>query len=142
MKGEEMILLYDGIDEALKKLKDDGFKLAIVTQKNEKFIHNILGVYKNIGEHFDMVCATTVDIELEKSDMLRKVCDELGISEEDSVFVGDSYVDALAAQEVGMDFAAVLYGLGFRSEEETGQYENCRACLRNASEIYTKLSKL
>ncbi len=142
MKGEEMILLYDGIDEALKKLKDDGFKLAIVTQKNEKFIHNILGVYKNIGEHFDMVCATTVDIELEKSDMLRKVCDELGISEEDSVFVGDSYVDALAAQEVGMDFAAVLYGLGFRSEEETGQYENCKACLRNASEIYTKLSKL
>ena len=37
MKGEEMILLYDGIDEALKKLKDDGYSLAIVTQKNEKF---------------------------------------------------------------------------------------------------------
>ena len=67
---------------------------------------------------------------------------ELGVSEQDSIFVGDSYVDAQAAQEVGMDFAAVLYGLGFRSEEETKQYENCKACLRNANEIYTKLSNL
>ena len=142
MKEDEMILLYDGIDEALKKLKDDGYSLAIVTQKNEKFTHNILSVYKHIGELFDTVCASTVEIELEKSDMLKKVCAELGISEQDSIFVGDSYVDAQAAQEVGMDFAAVLYGLGFRSEEETKQYENCRACLRNASEIYTKLSKL
>ena len=142
MKGEEMILLYDGIDEALKKLKDDGYSLAIVTQKNEKFIHNILSVYKNIGQQFDTVCASTVDIELEKSDMLRKVCAEIGVLEEDSVFVGDSYVDALAAREVGMDFAAVLYGLGFRSEEETKQYENCRACLKNAGEIYSKLSRL
>ena len=142
MKGEEMILLYDGIDEALKNLKDDGYSLAIVTQKNQKFIHNILGVYKNIGEHFDTVCASDVDIELEKSDMLRKVCAELGIMEQDSIFVGDSYVDALAAQEVGMDFAAALYGLGFRSEDETKQYQNCRACLKNAGEIYTKLSKL
>lgn len=142
MKGEEMILLYDGIDEALKKLKDYGYSLAIVTQKNQKFIHNILGVYKNIGEHFDTVCASDVDVELEKSDMLRKVCAELGIMEQDSIFVGDSYVDALAAQEVGMDFAAALYGLGFRSEDETKQYQNCRACLKNAGEIYTKLSKL
>lgn len=142
MKGEEMILLYDGIDEALKKLKDDGCSLAIVTQKNKKFIHNILGVYKNIGNHFDTVCASDVDVELEKSDMLRKVCAELGIMEQDSIFIGDSYVDALAAQTVGMDFAAALYGLGFRSEEETKQYQNCRACLKNAREIYTKLSKL
>ena len=66
MKGEEMILLYDGIDEALKKLKDDGYSLAIVTQKNEKFTHNILSVYKHIGELFDTVCASTVEIELEK----------------------------------------------------------------------------
>ena len=142
IKGEEMILIYDGIDDSLRKLKENGFKLAIVTQKNEKFVHNILSVYKHIGELFDTVCASTVEIELEKSDMLKKVCAELGISEQDSIFVGDSYVDAQAAQEAGMDFAAVLYGLGFRSEEETKQYENCRACLRNAGEIYTKLSKL
>lgn len=142
MKGEEMILIYDGIAEELKKLKNSGCSLAIVTQKNEKFIHNILGVYNNIGSLFDMVCATNVDIEMSKSDMLRKVCAELDISPQDSIFVGDSYVDAEAAREVGMDFAAVLYGLGFREESETEQYENCRACLHSAKEIFSKLSKI
>lgn len=142
MKGEEMILLYDGIDEALKKIKDSGCMLAIVTQKNKRFITNILGVYKNIGEQFDMVCATDVEIERSKSDMLSLVCGELGVEAKDSVFVGDSYVDAQAALEVGMDFAAVLYGLGFRDEKETEQYINCKACLKNAGEIYTKLMKL
>lgn len=138
MKGEEMILIYDGIAESLKKLKDSGMKLAIVTQKHMKFITNMLGVYHYIGELFDTVCATDVDTNLQKSDMLRKVCGELEVSPADAIFVGDSYVDALAAQNVGMDFAAALYGWGFRSQEDAEQY-HCKAYLNHAGEIGTKL---
>lgn len=141
MKGEEMILLYDGIDESLRKLKENGCKLAIVTHKHIRFITNMLGVYNAIGEQFDAVCATDVDTNLEKSDMLLKVCDQLGVAVEDSIFVGDSYVDALAAQSVGMDFAAALYGLGFRTREDVGEYK-CREYLNSAEEIYSKLSAL
>ena len=141
IKGEEMFLIYDGIEESLRRLKESGCKLAIVTQKNAKFINNMLGVYKTIGEQFDIVCATDVDIDMEKSDMLLKVCEELGISVEDSIFIGDSYVDALAAQEVGMDFAAALYGWGFRSREDAEKY-HCRAYLNNAKELFTTLSRL
>ncbi len=142
MKGEEMILLYDGIDDSLRRLKESGCSLAIATQKNKKFITNILGVYKNVGEQFDKVCASDVDVQLEKRDMLRIICDELGVPVEESVFIGDSYVDAQAAQEVGMDFVAALYGLGFRTEQETEHYPNCRACLNSAKELYSKLSAL
>ena len=138
IKGEEMILIYDGIDDSLKKLKESGFKLAIVTQKNEKFINNMLGVYNYIGDLFDTVCATDVDTNLHKSDMLRKVCADLGVDISDAVFVGDSYVDALAAQEVGMDFAAALYGWGFRSREDAEQY-NSKVFLNDAGEIAPKL---
>lgn len=138
MKGEEMILIYDGIAESLKKLKDSGMKLAIVTQKHMKFITNMLGVYHYIGELFDTVCATDVDTNLQKSDMLRKVCGELEVSPVDAIFVGDSYVDALAAQNVGMDFAAALYGWGFRSRKDAEQY-HCKEYLNNAGEIGTKL---
>lgn len=141
MKGEEMFLIYDGIEDSLAKLKESGCKLAIVTQKHRRFITNMLGVYNTIGEQFDTVCATDVDSNLEKRDMLRKVCSELEVAVEDSIFIGDSYVDALAAQEVGMDFAAALYGWGFRTKEDAERY-NCRAYLNHASEIYTKLSAL
>lgn len=138
MKGEEMILIYEGIDQSLKKLKDSGVKLAIVTQKNEKFINNMLAVYKNIGELFDTVCATNVEQDMEKSDMLRKVCADLQIDPAEAIFVGDSYVDAIAAGQVGMDFAAALYGWGFRSQEDAEQY-NCKAYLNSAAEIANKL---
>lgn len=138
IKGEEMILLYDGIDDSLKKLKENNIKLAIVTQKNEKFINNMLAVYNYVGCLFDAVCATNVEEEMEKADMLRKVCEELKIDPADAIFVGDSYVDAIAAEEVGMDFAAALYGWGFRSKEDAEKY-NCKAYLEKAEEIGAKL---
>ncbi len=138
IKGEEMILLYDGIEESLKKLKENNIKLAIVTQKNEKFINNMLAVYNFVGCLFDAVCATNVEEEMEKTDMLRRVCAELEVDPADAIFVGDSYVDAIAAGEVGMDFAAALYGWGFRSKEDAEQY-NCKAYLNNAGEIGAKL---
>ena len=141
IKGEEMFQIYDGVEESLEKIKQTGCKLAIVTQKNRKFITNMLGVYKNIGEHFDTVCATDVEIDREKSDMLRLVCEELDVDIADSIFIGDSYVYALAAEEVGTDFAAALYGWGFRSQEDAEKY-HCRAYLNNAKELFTKLSRL
>ncbi len=139
IKGEEMILIYEGIAASLRKLKDDGFKLAIVTQKNEKFINNMLAVYRNIGKLFDAVCATNVDEEMEKSDMLRRVCENLNVEPSEAVFVGDSYVDAIAAEEAGIDFAAVLYGWGFRSRSDAEQYR-CKAYINSAGEIPSKLS--
>ena len=141
IKGEEMILIYEGIDKSLKKLKENGFKLAIVTQKNERFINNMLGVYNYIGDLFDTVCATNVEREMTKTDMLRKVCADLEVNPGEAVFVGDSYVDAIAAGEVGIDFAAALYGWGFRSREDAEQYQ-CKAYLNSASEIAGKLSAL
>ena len=141
IKGEEMILIYDGIPEALQKLKADGMKLAIATQKNEKFINNMLAVYSYIGCLFDTVCATNVEREMTKTDMLRRVCADLEVDPAEAVFVGDSYVDAIAAQEAGIDFAAALYGWGFRSQEDAEQY-NCKTYLNNAGEIGYKLSVL
>ena len=138
-KGEDMVMLYDGIDRSLKKLKNSGCKLAIVTQKHKKFTSNMLNVYNEVGEMFDLVCATDVDTNLEKSDMLRNTCADLKVDVSEAVFVGDSYVDAIAAQQVGMDFIAALYGWGFRSQEEAENYP-CKAYLNSASDIFDKIS--
>ena len=79
--------------------------------------------------------------EMEKADMLRKVCTDLDVEPSDALFVGDSYVDALAAEEVGMDFAAALYGWGFRSKADAEKY-HCKAYLNKAGEIGYKLSAI
>ncbi len=137
-KGTEMFTLYKGIEENLRMLRDNGCKLAIATQKHSMYTRDILEVH-GLTELFDAVCATDVDKELEKSDLIIQACDMLGVSVEESIFIGDSEVDALGAQQAGMDFAAVLYGLGFRSEEEAEKY-NCKTYIASASELYKKIS--
>ncbi len=141
MKGEEMILLYDGIQESLESLKSNGAKLAIVTQKNRRYVSNMLNAYRQIGMLFDVVCATDVEIRQEKSDMLTDVCRHFDIEPGDAVFVGDSYVDAAAAAAAGVDFAAALYGWGFRSREDAEKY-NPKAYINNAAEIAKKIGNI
>ncbi len=141
MKGEEMILLYDGIQNSLETLKNGGAKLAIVTQKNRKYVSNMLDAYRQIGELFDIVCATDVEIRREKSDMLMDVFNRFEIDPADAVFVGDSYVDAEAAAAAGVDFAAALYGWGFRSREDAEKY-NPKAYINNAAEIAKKIGNI
>lgn len=140
-KGREMMSLYNGITDVLKQLKEKGCKLAVATQKHRMFISDILSVYSEIGELFDVVCATDVNTNLKKSDLIMQACDTLGISVEDSVFVGDSDVDAEGAKAVGMDFAAVLYGWGFRSREDAEKY-NCKAYIDSSTDIFTKLANI
>ncbi len=141
MKGEEMILLYDGIQESLEALKKNGAKLAIVTQKHKKFVSNMLDAYSQIGALFDAVCATDVDIQQEKRDMLLDVCHRFEVDPCDAVFVGDSYVDAEAAAEINMDFCAALYGWGFRSYEDAEAYSP-KAYINSADEIAKKIMNL
>jgi phosphoglycolate phosphatase len=138
MKGKEMFLLYDGIKDVLTKLKQDGFLLAIATEKHEMYTKDMLEAH-DIAKFFDVVCATDVGADLNKSRLISMACDKLNVSVEDSIYIGDSYVDAIGAAEIGMDFAAVLYGWGFRSKSDAEPY-NCKAYFENAEEIYNKLT--
>ncbi len=140
-KGEEMLLFYDGIDVALSKLKESGCKLAIATQLNRRFTTDMFSTHIDVGQNFDLVCATDVDSNLNKAGLIMQACNELGVSVEDSIYVGDSHVDAIGAQEVGIDFVAALYGWGFSSREEAEQY-NCKAYLNTVAEVFLKLSVL
>ena len=141
MKGEEMLMVYSGVQECLESLKENGCKLAIATQQHRKYISNMLETYKEIGDLFDVVCATDVDTNLNKRDMILQACNTLGIPGEDALVVGDSYLEAEGARDAGVDFAAALYGWGFRSQEDAQRY-HCRAYLNSASEIQTKLTVL
>lgn len=140
MKGKEMFYLYEGIEETLHKLKNDGYLLAVATQKHDMFTRDMLKAH-GILDLFDAVCATDVGTALYKSTLLSMACDKLGVAPSDSVYIGDNYVDAEGSAEIGMDFAAVLYGWGFRSKQEAEKY-NCVAYLQKPTEIYSKITVL
>lgn len=110
--GIHRAILYPGIYELLRTLKDGGCKLGVATLKSEKFAKIMLNELK-ISEFFDTVCGMDDRDGLSKSDLILKCCSLCHVDVEDSVLVGDSNNDLIGAQEAGTDFIGVTYGFGF-----------------------------
>lgn len=106
---------YPHIMEMLKKLRERGYKLAIVSNKYYDAVQQLKELY-----FADYITAAMGEMEgIRKKpapDMVEKALLDLGSSRSCSVYVGDSEVDIATAQNAGMDVIAVTWG--FRTKEE------------------------
>lgn len=103
-------VLYGGTVETLSELKRCGIMTGIVTTK---FHYRIEAILRKFGteELIDAVVGGD-DVSREKPDPegLLKAIGAFGVGKNEVLYVGDSLVDAKAAQSAGVDFAAVLTG--------------------------------
>lgn len=101
------------------RLRAAGCRLGIVTSKNHA--RTLLSLDKfQLKDAFDVIVGFE-DIDRPKPDPqgLNRAVDLLGLSKDEVLYVGDSYVDARTAQAAGVDFAGVLTGTTTREEMET-----------------------
>ncbi len=105
---------YEGICEMLTELKQSGKNIAVVSNK---FYDATVQLCKHffpdtvkvaIGEREDLKKKPAPDIVIEA---LR----QLGVSKENSVYVGDSDVDVITARNMGIPCISVLWG--FRDKQ-------------------------
>ena len=110
---------YDGILEMLDKLSGEGVKHAIVSNKIDFAVKALSRAY--FGER---MCAAIGDdpsrARKPAPDSVLAAMREMGVTAQETVYVGDSDVDVLTARNAGVPCVAVLWG--FRDE----------ACLRAA----------
>ena len=104
------LALYDGIEELLKDLKQNGFKLAVATNAYRSSTIESLTHFK-IWDLFDTIaCADDVKRPKPQPNMLFKILDELNISKEDAIFVGDGERDEEASKKADIDYIMVDWG--------------------------------
>ena len=83
---------FDGIPEMLAKLRSAGYKLAVVSNKPDSAAKPIVEHF--FGDAFDAVTGAVDGYPCKPDAALSvKILTELGVATEDSVFVGDTYVD-------------------------------------------------
>jgi pyrophosphatase PpaX len=106
---EERADLYPGMRESLEKLKENGFNLGLFTGKG-RVTTEITLKKLDIQEFFSAV-VTGHDVILHKpsGEGIKKILKVFNISPSEALMVGDSVADILAATEVGVDVAAVLW---------------------------------
>lgn len=131
--------LYDGLDSVLLKLKELGYKLAIVSNKPDSVTQIV--VEQKLGSYgFDFVTGNRPELFNPKPD---KSCVEyclntLGVDKEDAIFVGDSEVDVQTFIGAGIDGIGVTWG--FRPKEMLVQ-AGCKYFADTADELLNQIIK-
>lgn len=104
---------YDGIVSMLEKLKKQGIKIAVVTNKMHEAAEDIVRIF-----FADLIDITLGQIDgmaqKPQPDGINFVLEKLGVSKEKAVYVGDSEVDCFTARNAEISCVGVSWG--FRDE--------------------------
>ena len=124
--------LLPGVVEALLPLRENGLKMGIVSTKYRSRIEAVLD-REGSGHLFDTIVGGE-DVKEHKPhpEGLMQALAQLGSSAATAWYIGDSTVDALAAEGAGVEFIAVLTGV--TTEAELASYEP-KAVVRSLSEL-------
>ena len=107
---EKELQLYDGIEALIKNLKDKGYLLAVATNAYRGSTLESLSHLK-VLEYFDSIaCYDDVGRGKPSPEMLEKNLKALNVSVKESLFIGDSERDLLAAEALNMDYLMVNWG--------------------------------
>ncbi len=109
VNGAETII-FEGVAEALRLLREVGLQLACVTNKPREFTVPLLERL-GLAHHFAVVVAGD-DVQAAKPDpaLLITACDRLGVAPSAALMIGDSINDVLAARAAGMGTVLVETG--------------------------------
>ncbi|WP_071393595.1 pyrophosphatase PpaX [Bacillus tuaregi] len=106
---DQLVSIFPGVFETVAKLKEEGYKLGVVTTKRTEVARMGLNLTK-LTPFFDAFIAFE-DVEKTKPDpeSLFKALDILDARPEEAIMVGDNFHDILAGKNAGMKTAGVSW---------------------------------
>lgn len=114
--------LYPGIADLLKELKKAGYKLAVLSNKPDAIVKSICAKLFPEGL-FDRVLGFVEDIPRKPDPAgLILIMEELGAKQTETIYIGDSEVDADLGNRAQLDTLLVSYGFRPGSELKSLKY--------------------
>ena len=124
---------YIHIYELLEFLKSINTKLGVATYKREDYAVDLMKHFR-FDKYFDAIHGADNNNKLTKKDLINKCIYDLNTRPEETIFIGDSASDGIAAAEAGCQFIAVTYGFGFKNSNDTARF-NPLLTVNNIDEI-------
>ncbi len=119
---------YEGVTELVKRLKNKGYVLSVVSNKPERHVKMLCDIF--FGENtFSYISGTGADKPVKPD---RRCVDSaleyMGEKRENLLYVGDSHVDVLTAHNADVPCAGVTWGfhgkLGFKDTKPDFYIDN------------------
>ncbi|MBO4934187.1 MAG: HAD hydrolase-like protein [Clostridia bacterium] len=116
-------LPYEGVADALRRLKEAGVTLIVATSKPEPFAVRILEHF-GLAEFFAVIAGSTLDeTRTSKRDVIEYALASAGVSDRSgAVMIGDRSYDIEGAKQTGLASMGVLYGYGSAEEFAEADY--------------------
>ena len=128
---------YDGIEELLKKLNDEGYSLYVATSKPEKLSTEILEHF-GLAQYFKLICGATMDSSRStKADVISYLLQRIG-GTENAMMVGDTEFDVIGAKAHGIPTIGVAWGYG---KEQDMVNAGAAGIAHTMEELYSFLTK-
>ena len=129
-------LVYPGALEGLRALKAKGVPLGLITNKAEAFALPLLEL-TGLVDYFDVVVSGD-SLPRQKPDPMPLVwaCGRLGVSPENTLFIGDSINDFLAGRAAGCRVFLVPYGY---NEDRDVHELACDAIVKSVADAATRV---
>lgn len=116
-EGKSHFHVYPGMNDALQALQMQGCCLGVATLKKEDFAREMLAL-SGLLPLFHTVCGMDTDDTLTKPMLIERCRLEMNAPPEETVLIGDTVFDQIAAQDAGIAFLPVTYGFGFQGKEK------------------------
>ena len=131
---------YKGVREAMKQLKDKGYKMAIVSNKPDSAVKELRDKY--FGEYLNVAIGDKEGRRRKPyPDSVFAAIEELGSDHDECIYIGDSEVDFLTAENSGLPCISCLWG--FRTQEELiSNGVDPENFIKSPDEIMSKIEKM
>lgn len=130
---------YDGIPALLQKLKQRGCKMAVVSNKIDSAVKDLVQIY-----FADTITFAVGDnpqrAKKPAPDNVLFALEQLGSSPENAVYIGDSEVDIMTAQNAGLPMIIVDWGYKTKEFLEQKGAENIVSTPEQLLKIFNGLS--
>ena len=107
--------LFEGVEPVLHQLRDRGYKLAVATGKARSGLDHALNA-TGLTEFFDATRCADETASKPHPLMVHELLEELRVTHERTLLVGDSLHDLRMADNAGVDVVAVACGANSRAE--------------------------
>ena len=123
---------FQGVENLLAQLKDNGYLLAIATGKSRIGFERSAKLF-NLHECFHTTQCASENKSKPDPEMLYKILDELNVSAEDALMIGDSRHDLKMAKNANVDAIAVTHGV--HTAEELSEFKPL-ICLDRVADLH------
>lgn len=128
---------YDGIVELIKEVRASGIKTAVVSNKIDSAVKELCANF--FEGAFDVAYGERVGIPRKPDPKpINAIIDEFGLSKDEVVYIGDSEVDLLTANNAGINHIIVTWG--FRDRDFLMQ-NGAKTLVENMDELKEQICK-